>query len=178
MIATAVAYDEGPISFRYPRGEGVGVEMPERGKILEIGKGQVVREGTKVALVSFGSRLQDCLTAAQELETFGLSTTVANARFAKPLDTELLKTLALEHELLITVEEGSSGGFGALALHFLAGEGLLDHGLKVRTMTMPDIYMEQMSPARMIAVAELDAKAIVNQAVGALEKMSNVVSIA
>ncbi|MEM9330402.1 MAG: 1-deoxy-D-xylulose-5-phosphate synthase [Pseudomonadota bacterium] len=178
MVATAVAYDEGPISFRYPRGEGVGVNMPEQGEILEIGKGRIVQEGTKVALLSFGSRLQDSILAAQQLETYGLSTTVADARFAKPLDTEMVEMLAREHELLITIEEGSQGGFGALVLHHLAGQGLLDRGLKIRTMTMPDIYMDQMSPARMIEVGCLDAKSIVSEAVGALDNLSSVASIA
>ncbi len=170
MVATAVAYDEGPISFRYPRGNGVGVEMPERGTILEIGKGRIVKEGTKVALLSFGSRLQDTLAAAHELEQFGLSTTVADARFAKPLDTEMISRLAKEHELLITIEEGSTGGFGAMVLHHLAGEGLLDIGLKIRTMTMPDIYMDQMSPDRMIQTAGLDKAGIVATALSALGK--------
>lgn len=175
MVATAVAYDEGPISFRYPRGEGVGVDMPERGEILEIGKGRVVKEGTTVALLSFGSRLQDCITAAQQLETYGLSTTVADARFAKPLDTQLIEDLAREHELLITIEEGSRGGFGAMVLHHLAGQGLLDQGLKIRTMTMPDVYMDQMSPARMVENGCLDAKSIVSEAVGALDRLGSVV---
>ncbi|MEO1399437.1 MAG: 1-deoxy-D-xylulose-5-phosphate synthase, partial [Pseudomonadota bacterium] len=117
MVATAVAYDEGPLSFRYPRGEGVGVELPERGQVLEIGKGRVVREGSKIALLSFGSRLQDCLAAAEDLEDYGLSTTVADARFAKPLDVDLIAQLVKHHEVLITVEEGSTGGFGAMVLH-------------------------------------------------------------
>ena len=168
MVATAAAYDEGPISFRYPRGEGVGVDMPERGSILEIGKGRIVKEGTKVALLSFGSRLQDSLAAARDLEQFGLSTTVADARFAKPLDTDLIERLAKEHELLITVEEGSTGGFGAMVLHHLASVGGLDNGLKIRTMTMPDVYMDQMSPARMIESAGLDKSGIVATALSAL----------
>ena len=168
MVATATAYDEGPISFRYPRGEGVGVEMPERGSILEIGRGRIIQEGDKIALLSFGSRLQDCMAAANHLATHGLSTTVADARFAKPLDTELCEQLAKEHALLITVEEGSTGGFGAMVLQHLAGRGLLDKGLKVRTMTMPDVYMDQMSPARMIEQAELDCGGIVKQALAAM----------
>ncbi len=168
MVATAAAYDEGPISFRYPRGEGVGVDMPERGSILEIGKGRIVKEGTKVALLSFGSRLQDSLAAARDLEQFGLSTTVADARFAKPLDTDLIERLAKEHELLITIEEGSTGGFGAMVLHHLASVGGLDNGLKIRTMTMPDLYMDQMSPARMIETAGLDKAGIVATALSAL----------
>ena len=168
MVATAVAYDEGPISFRYPRGEGVGVEMPERGSILQIGKGRIVREGSTIALLSFGSRLHDCLLAAEELEDHGLSTTVADARFAKPLDTDLIRQLALNHDVLITIEEGSTGGFGAMVLHELAGQGLLDNGLKIRTMTMPDIYMDQMSPATMIARAGLDKAGIVKTVFAAL----------
>ena len=114
MVRTAAAYDEGPIAFRYPRGNGVGVDMPERGEILEIGKGRIVKEGTKVALLSFGTRLQDCLAAAEELDAAGLSTTVADARFAKPLDHDLVRRLAREHEVLVTVEEGAVGGFAAM----------------------------------------------------------------
>jgi 1-deoxy-D-xylulose-5-phosphate synthase len=142
--------------------------MPERGSILEIGKGRIVKEGTKVALLSFGSRLQDSLAAARDLEQFGLSTTVADARFAKPLDTDLIERLAKEHELLITIEEGSTGGFGAMVLHHLASVGGLDNGLKIRTMTMPDLYMDQMSPARMIETAGLDKAGIVATALSAL----------
>jgi len=168
MVATAAAYDEGPISFRYPRGAGVGVDMPERGTILEIGKGRIVQEGTRVALLSFGSRLHDTLAAARKLEQFGISTSVADARFAKPLDTDLIERLACEHELLITIEEGSTGGFGAMVLHHLAGEGLLDGKLKIRTMTMPDIYMDQMSPERMIELAGLDRAGILATALSAL----------
>ncbi|MEL7274050.1 MAG: 1-deoxy-D-xylulose-5-phosphate synthase, partial [Pseudomonadota bacterium] len=132
MVATAAAFDEGPLSFRYPRGEGVGVDLPERGSVLEIGKGRITREGTKIALLSFGARHADCMAAAEELEDYGLSTTVADARFAKPLDTDLVERLAREHEVLITVEEGSTGGFGAMVLHHLAASGGLDHGLKIR----------------------------------------------
>ncbi|MEO9787213.1 MAG: 1-deoxy-D-xylulose-5-phosphate synthase, partial [Aurantimonas coralicida] len=130
MVRTAAVYDDGPISFRYPRGNGTGVDMPERGEALEIGKGRIVREGTKVAILSFGTRLADSVAAAEELETFGLSTTVADARFAKPLDTELIGRLARNHEVLITVEEGASGGFASQVLEHLAARGLLDHGLK------------------------------------------------
>ncbi|MEM6665049.1 MAG: 1-deoxy-D-xylulose-5-phosphate synthase [Pseudomonadota bacterium] len=161
MVATAVALDDRPCSFRYQRGEGVGVEMPERGTPFEIGKGRIVREGTRVALMSFGGRLAECLTAAEDLEVQGLSTTVADARFAKPLDTNLITRLAREHEVLITVEEGSAGGFGAHVLHFLAAEGALDHGLKIRTMTLPDTYIDQDSPAKMYAEAGLQAPDIV-----------------
>src|SRR5690606_18073732 len=138
MVRTAAIYDEGPIAFRYPRGNGVGVDMPERGQALEIGRGRIVREGTKVALLSLGTRLADCLLAAEELDAAGLSTTVADARFAKPLDTGLIARLAREHEVLVTVEEGAVGGFGAHVLHFLAHEGLLENGLKVRPLVLPD----------------------------------------
>ena len=161
MVATAAAYDEGPIAFRYPRGEGVGVDMPERGQVLEIGRGRIVKEGTRVALLSFGGRLADALVAAEELEAMGLSTTVADARFAKPLDTDLVERLAREHEVLVTVEEGSVGGFGSHVLHHLAHQGLLESGLKVRPMVMPDVFMDQMSPKRMVERAGLDAKGIV-----------------
>lgn len=170
MVSTAVAYDEGPISFRYPRGNGFGVEIPAKGSVLEIGRGRIVRQGKKVALLSFGSRLSDCITAADELENFGLSTTVADARFAKPLDTDLVEQLAKEHELLVTIEEGSKGGFGAVVLHCLAGSGLLDGNLKIRTITMPDFYLEQMSPSEMIRQAGLDSEGIVSTVLGALEQ--------
>jgi 1-deoxy-D-xylulose-5-phosphate synthase len=137
MVRTAAAYDEGPIAFRYPRGEGVGVDLPERGRFLEIGKGRIVREGSTVAILSLGSRLKDALVAADTLETEGLSTTVADARFAKPLDVDLVTRLAREHEVLITVEEGSVGGFGSFVLHALNDAALLDGRLKVATLTCP-----------------------------------------
>ncbi|WP_210341630.1 1-deoxy-D-xylulose-5-phosphate synthase [Rhizobium setariae] len=162
MVRTAAAYDDGPISFRYPRGEGVGVEMPARGEILEIGKGRVVKQGTKVALLSFGTRLADCLMAAEDLDAAGLSTTVADARFAKPLDIDLIRQLARNHEVLLTVEEGAIGGFGAHVLHFLAHEGLLDGRLKVRPLVMPDLFIEQAKPETMNAMAGLDRKGIVS----------------
>ena len=168
MIATAVAYDEGPISFRYPRGEGVGIDLPDRGTPLEIGKGRMVREGTKIALLSFGTRLKDCLLAAEELEAAGLSTSVADARFAKPLDTDLIDRLAREHEVLILVEEGSVGGFGSHVLQHLATSGALDHGLKVRALAMPDQYLDQMAPAAMVKAAGLDSDGIVKAAMMAL----------
>ncbi len=171
MVATAVAYDEGPLSFRYPRGEGVGVDLPDRGSILEIGKGRITKEGSKVALLSFGSRHADCLAAAEELEDYGLSTTVADARFAKPLDTQLIEQLARNHELLITIEEGSTGGFGAMVLHHLASTGLLDVGLKIRTLTMPDVYVDQMSPANMISYAGLDKSSIIKAVFDALGRV-------
>ena len=163
MVATAAAYNDGPISFRYPRGEGVGIELPPRGSVLGIGKGRIVKEGNRVALLSFGSRLHACLDAATELEESGVSVTVADARFAKPLDQQLIRTLSENHELLITIEEGSVGGFGSHVLRFLTESGLLggDSGLVVRTLTMPDIYIDQMSPDSMLRLAGLDKDSIV-----------------
>ncbi len=168
MVRTAADYDEGPISFRYPRGDGVGVELPERGSPLEIGKGRIVREGSKVALLSFGTRLQECLSAADELGAAGLSTTVADARFAKPLDHDLIRRLAREHEVLVTVEEGAAGGFAAHVLQFLATDGLLDRGLKVRVLTLPDVYQDHAKPEVMYANAGLDRAGIVNTVFAAL----------
>ncbi|WP_311029450.1 1-deoxy-D-xylulose-5-phosphate synthase [Mesorhizobium koreense] len=168
MVRTAAAYDEGPISFRYPRGNGVGVEMPERGSVLEIGKGRIVREGTKVALLSLGTRLADCLLAAEELDAAGLSTTVADARFAKPLDEELVARLAREHEVLIIVEEGAIGGFASHVLNFLAHHGLLETGLKVRPLIMPDAFTDQAKPETMVAEAGLDSAGIVRAVFAAL----------
>ncbi len=171
MVRTAAAYDDGPISFRYPRGEGVGVDLPERGEILEIGKGRIVREGTRIALLSFGTRLQDCILAAEELETFGLSTTVADARFAKPLDEALITDLAKNHEVLISVEEGSVGGFGSHVSHFLSTSGALDEGtLRFRSLFMPDIYMDQASPNDMNKQAGIDHGGIVHTVFAALGK--------
>ena len=163
MVATAVAYDQGPCGFRYPRGEGTGVQIPAIGQALEIGKGRIVREGTRIALLSYGTRLGECLVAAEQLETLGLSTTVADARFAKPLDTDLIKSLADEHEVLITIEEGSVGGFGAMVLHALSDAGRLDTGLKIRTMTLPDRYIDQDTPQNMYKQAGLDADSIVEK---------------
>lgn len=174
MVRTAAAYDEGPISFRYPRGEGVGVELPERGEILQIGKGRVIKQGTKVALLSFGTRLADCLLAAEDLDAAGLSTTVADARFAKPLDQELIRQLARHHEVLITIEEGAIGGFASHVMHFLAEEGLLDGGLKVRPMVLPDIWMEQAKPESMYAAAGLDRAGIVSTVFKALGQKHSV----
>ncbi|HEV2553767.1 MAG TPA: 1-deoxy-D-xylulose-5-phosphate synthase [Bosea sp. (in: a-proteobacteria)] len=168
MVATAAAFDEGPIAFRYPRGEGVGVEIPDIGVPLEIGRGRIVREGSRVALLSLGTRLADCLLAAEQLGQRGLSTTVADARFAKPLDEALILRLAREHEILVTVEEGSVGGFGAHVLHLLARSGALDGGLKVRTLTLPDLYQEHDKPEAMYAAAGLDAAGIVRTVEGAL----------
>ena len=163
MVATAAAIDDRPSAVRYPRGEGIGIPLPAEGIPLEIGKGRILREGHKVALLSFGGRLAECLKAADELAAFGLSATVADARFAKPLDLDLVLRLAREHEVLITIEEGSVGGFGAFVLHELAEAGTLDRGLKVRTMVLPDIFQDQDSPAAMYAKAGLDAKAIVSK---------------
>ncbi len=168
MVATAAAHDSGPIAFRYPRGEGVGVDMPERGKALAIGKGRVLVEGSRVALLSLGTRLAECLKAAEDLKALGLSTTVADARFARPLDRELLRRLAQSHDVLITIEEGSVGGFGALCLTALAEDGLLDRGLRVRTLTLPDAYLDQDKPERLYARAGLDAKGVVAKALEAL----------
>ena len=168
MVATAAAYDGGPIAFRYPRGEGVGCDMPERGEVLEIGKGRIVREGTKVAILSLGTRLQEALKAAEDLAAHGLSTTVADARFAKPLDHDLIRRLAAEHEVLITVEEGSVGGFGSHVLHFLATEGLLDQGCKIRPMVLPDLFQDQDNPVKQYDEAGLNAKHIVAKALEAL----------
>jgi len=169
MVATQVAIDDRPSALRYPRGEGVGIEMPAEGNPLEIGKGRVVREGHKVALLSYGTRLAECLKAADELAQLGLSATVADARFAKPLDTDLVLRLAREHEVLITIEEGAIGGFGSFVMQTLADEGALDRGgLKVRMMVLPDIYIDQDSPNAMYAKAGLDAKGIVAKVFEAL----------
>ena len=168
MVRTAAVYDDGPIAFRYPRGNGVGVDMPERGMALEIGKGRILREGTKVALLSLGTRLADCLLAAEELEAAGLSTTVADARFAKPLDTDLVTRLARSHEVLVTVEEGSIGGFASHVLHHLARQGLLDNGLKVRPLVLPDTFIDQAKPEKMYAEAGLDNTGIVRTVFAAL----------
>jgi 1-deoxy-D-xylulose-5-phosphate synthase len=177
MTATAAAYDEGPIAYRYPRGEGVGVDLPQVGKALEIGKGRIVREGTNVALLSLGTRLAEALKAADTLETLGLSATVADARFAKPLDHDLIRQLVRHHEVLITVEEGSRGGFGAFVIHYLSDEGLLDGGLKVRTMTLPDIYQDHDSPAKMYDQARLNAPHIVETAMRALGRSAEIIKL-
>ena len=168
MIRTAVEIDDRPSAFRYPRGEGVGVELPAAGTALPIGRGRVMREGTKVALLSFGARLAECLKAADDLASRGLSTTVADARFAKPLDTDLVRRLAREHEVLITVEEASIGGFGSHVLHFLAHDGLLENGLKVRPLCLPDVFFEHDKPEKQIEMAGLTAKGIVSSVLTAL----------
>ncbi|WP_343358417.1 1-deoxy-D-xylulose-5-phosphate synthase [Bartonella schoenbuchensis] len=168
MVRTAAAYDQGPISFRYPRGEGGGIDLPQRGEILEIGKGRILCEGSKIALVCFGTRLSEVLIAANELAAEGLSTTVADARFAKPLDKDLIRRLAREHEVLVTIEEGAMGGFGAHVLQFLAQEGLLEHGLKVRTLKFPDEYLNHGSPNKVLSSIGLDATGIINTVFNAL----------
>jgi 1-deoxy-D-xylulose-5-phosphate synthase len=168
MIATSVAIDDRPSGFRYPRGDGVGVEIPEFAEPLEVGRGRIVREGTAVAILSFGTRLQEALKAAELLAARGLSATVADARFAKPLDVDLILRLAREHEALITVEEGAVGGFGGFVLQTLAAHGALDRGLKVRTLTLPDIFQDQDKPEVMYAQAGLDADGIVAACLSAL----------
>jgi 1-deoxy-D-xylulose-5-phosphate synthase len=168
MVSTQVAINDRPSALRYPRGEGVGVEMPAEGKPLEIGKGRIVREGSKVAILSLGTRLAESLKAAEELASYGLSTTVADARFAKPIDTNLVLRLANEHEVLITIEEGSVGGFAAQVYQTLSDNGALDKGLRVRSMVLPDIFIDHDSPNAMYAKAGLDAKAIVKKVFEAL----------
>ncbi len=168
MVATAVAIDDRPSSFRYPRGDGVGVEMPEHGVPLEIGRGRVLREGGKVALLSFGARLQECLKAAEDLDSYGLPTTVADARFAKPLDTALIDRLVREHEVLITIEEGTVGGFAAHVLAHLEQSGALDRGIKVRSLAMPDRFVDHGKPEAMYAAVGLDAAGIVTAVFAAL----------
>jgi len=168
MVATAAQINDRPSAFRYPRGEGVGVELPENPEPLEIGKGRIVQEGSAVALLSFGARLQECLVAADKLAAQGLSATVADARFAKPLDQELIAQLAADHEVLVTIEEGSVGGFGSHVLKLLSDEGLLENGLKVRSMVLPDVFIDQDKPDVMYAQAGLDADGIVNTVFSAL----------
>lgn len=168
MVLTSAEIDDRPSAFRYPRGEGVGAEMPTVLEPLEIGKGRIVREGNAIALLSYGTRLQESLKAADLLAAQGLSCTVADARFAKPLDQQLISRLAREHEVLITVEEGSVGGFGAFTLHYLAESGGLDRGLKIRTMTLPDIFIDQDKPEKMYDLAGLNAHQIASTAIGAI----------
>lgn len=160
MVATAVAHDEGPIAFRFPRGEGVGCEMPVRGVPLEIGKGRIIREGARAAILSFGTRLAEVLKAAEALAQRGIAPTVIDARFAKPLDRDLILNAARHHEALITVEEGAVGGFGSHVAQLLADEGVFDRGLKYRSMVLPDVFIDQASPERMYQVAGMDAAQI------------------
>jgi 1-deoxy-D-xylulose-5-phosphate synthase len=168
MVATCVAIDDAPSAVRFPRGDGVGVALPEIGVPLEIGRGRIMREGTTIALLNFGGRLAECLKAAQELGAYGLSTTVADARFAKPLDTDMINRLVREHEVVITIEEGSIGGFGTHVLHHLAMSGQLDHGLKIRTMVLPDVFIEHDSQNAQYDTAGLNARHIVATALTAL----------
>lgn len=177
MVATAAAYDEGPISFRYPRGNGTGVVLPERGSILEIGKGRIITEGSDVAILSFGAHLSEAEQATRLLEQQGVSVTLADARFAKPLDTDLIRQLARNHEALITIEQGSVGGFGAMVLHHLAATGQLDRGLKIRTMTLPDVYIDQASPSEMYTAAGLTAQDIERAALNLVRPAHNVVTL-
>ena len=168
MVATAAAIDDRPSAFRFPRGEGMGVDMPERGIPIEIGKGRILREGTKVAILNFGARMAEAIKAHEDLEARGISTTLADARFAKPLDRDMILRLAREHEVLITLEEGAVGGFSSHVLHLLAVEGALEHGLKVRPMVLPDTFIDQDSPKAMYDVAAMNAPQIVEQALSAL----------
>ena len=168
MVATSVAINDRPSAFRYPRGEGVGVAMPQRGEVLPIGKGRILREGSNIAILSLGSRLADAMKAADELAVRGFPTTVADARFSKPLDTAMIEQLARNHEVLITIEEGSIGGFSSAVLHFLATRGLLDRGLKVRPMVMPDFLIDHESQTKQIAIAGLSARDIVATALAAV----------
>ncbi len=168
MLVTSLAIDDRPSALRYPRGEGVGVPLPHRGEVLPIGKGRILREGNRIALLSLGSRLHECLRAADELGHYGLRPTVADARFAKPLDTALIRSLALEHEVLVTIEDGAAGGFGAHVLQHMAGAGLLDKGLKVRTMTLPDFFVGHGTPEQQYAEAGLTWSDVVTTVLGAL----------
>ena len=172
MVHTAALHDSGPIAVRYPRGEGVGVPLPETPERLEIGKGRIVREGKKVAILSLGTRLGEALKAADELDAKGLSTTVADMRFAKPLDYDLVRKLAATHEVVLTIEEAAIGGFGAHLLTWLSDEGLLDAGLKVRTLRLPDVFQDHDKPDRQYAEAKLDATAIVETVLAALRHNS------
>ena len=160
MVATAAAHDAGPIAFRFPRGEGTGVDMPERGVPLEIGKGRIIRKGKGVALLSFGTRLSEVQKAAENLTAKGISPTIADARFAKPLDREMILNLAKTHDALITIEEGAVGGFGSHVAQLLADAGVFDRGLTYRSMVLPDTFIDQASPADMYAVAGMNAEHI------------------
>jgi 1-deoxy-D-xylulose-5-phosphate synthase len=172
MVHTAALHDDGPIAFRYPRGNGVGVAMPELPERLEIGKGRIVRQGSKVALLSLGTRLAEALKAADQLESKGLSTTVADLRFAKPLDSELIRHLMVTHEVIVTIEEGAIGGLGAHVLTLASDEGLTDGGLRIRTMRLPDIFQDQNSPDLQYDQAGLNAPQIVDTVLKALRHNS------
>ena len=160
MVATAAAYDDGPIAFRYPRGEGVGVDLPEKGEVLEIGKGRIVQQGRRVAILSFGTRLEEVRTASEALTAKGITPTIADARFAKPLDEQLILQLAADHEALITIEEGAIGGFGSHVSKLLSENGVFDNGFKFRSMVLPDTFIDHSSPADMYATAQLNASDI------------------
>ena len=168
MVKTAAEYNEGPIAFRYPRGEGVGVELPNAADILEIGKGRIINNGSKVAILCFGTRLREVLKASELLRPMGFDITVADARFAKPLDHDLIELLCSEHEVLITVEEGAIGGFGSHVAHYAAERGLLDNGLKFRSMFLPDIFIDQASQSDMYNVAEMNSEHIVSKVLDTL----------
>jgi 1-deoxy-D-xylulose-5-phosphate synthase len=174
MVATAAAIDDRPSALRYPRGEGTGVARPAEGIPLEIGKGRIIKQGSNIAILNFGTRMKEVLLASERMGGYGLSATIADARFAKPLDTDLIRRLAKEHEVLITIEEGSAGGFGAHVMHFLAHDGLLDRGLKVRPMTLPDVFQDHDTPEKMYAQAGLDADGILRTVMQALGRGSEV----
>jgi 1-deoxy-D-xylulose-5-phosphate synthase len=174
MVATSATIDDRSSAFRYPRGEGVGVELPERGEVLEIGKGRIVKEGGKVAILSYGTRLKEALLAAEKLESMGLATTVADARFAKPIDEDLTRNLANNHEVLITVEEGCVGGFGSHVMQYLMNEGLLDGALKVRCLTMEDKFIDHGNAHAQYEAAGINASGIVNSVLKALGRAADV----
>jgi 1-deoxy-D-xylulose-5-phosphate synthase len=177
MVATCAAIDDAPSAVRYPRGEGICLERPPIGTPLEIGKGRILREGNSIAILSLGTRLTEALLAADRLSAYGLSVTVADARFVKPLDRDLIRRLAREHEVLLTVEEGAVGGFGSHVMQFLAWEGCLDKGLKVRPMVLPDRFQNQDSPERMYAEAGLDANSIAAATLAALGREEEAASL-
>ena len=177
MVATAAVIDDRPSAIRYPRGEGTGVARPKEGVPLEIGKGRIIKEGSSIAILNFGTRLSHVLLASERMGGYGLSATIADARFAKPLDKDLIRRLAKNHEVLITIEEGASGGFGAHVMHFLAHDGLLDRGLKIRPMTLPDVFQDQDSPEKMYAQAGLDADGILRTALNALGRGAEAVHL-
>jgi 1-deoxy-D-xylulose-5-phosphate synthase len=172
MVATAAAIDDRPAAFRYPRGEGVGVDLPEHGLPLDIGRGRIICSGGRVALLSLGARLGECLKAADHLASLGLPTTVADARFAKPLDTELIGQLVRNHEILVTIEEGAIGGFGSQVLHYLASGNLLSSGCKVRTMFLPDVFVGHGTPKEQYEQAGLTSRHIAAEVMSALDRKS------
>ena len=173
MINTSVCINDKPSAFRYPRGNGLGIELPDIKEVLKIGKGRVIKEGKKVALLNFGARLHECIKASSILENKGISTTIVDARFAKPLDKKLIMDLTINHELLITIEEGSIGGFGSHVMHMLSETGVFDRGLKIRSMILPDVFLDQDTPEQMYKKAGLDCDSIVEKVENALN--SNVV---